>query len=447
MKALLVAPLPLLLVACHAAQVKGGPGAATDAALRPIGHIVVIYLENRSFDNLYGEFPGADGLANARNAPPQEDERGVPYRALPQVVGSPFPPDLPNGPFDIGKVIPPSMPTLDLVHRFYQEQAQINHGRMNRFVAVSDALGLTMGYYHTAELPLAELAKEFTLCDRFFHSAFGGSFLNHQWLIAARTPRYPGAPDSLRAKLGSDGSLLQDAAFTPDGYVVNTAFSVQGPRPAWATYGLMAPLTYPTIGDRLDEKGISWAWYSGGWNEAAAGHPSVDFQFHHQPFVYFARFAEATAARREHLKDERDFIAAVHAGTLPAVAFVKPSGFDNEHPGYTDVLRGERHVVELIDALRHGPAWDSTVVIVTYDENGGFWDHVAPPQADRWGPGSRVPAIVISPFARRQFIDHTSYETVSILALIEHRFGLAPLTERDGHANPLRGALELPAVR
>ena len=444
MKALLVAPL--VVVACRAAPVQGGPVAAGDVALRPIGHIVVVYLENRSFDNLYGEFAGADGLANARNAPAQEDGHGVPYRALPQVAGSPFPTDLPNAPFDIGKFIPASQPTLDLVHRFYQEQAQINHGRMNRFVAVSDALGLTMGYYPTAELPLAELAKEFTLCDRFFHSAFGGSFLNHQWLIAARTPSYAAAPDSLRAVLAADGMLLRDAAFTPDGYAVNTAFSVQGPRPAWAIDGLMAPLRYPTIGDRLDEKGISWAWYSGGWNEAAAGHPSVDFQFHHKPFVYFARFAEGTAARRDHLKDERDFIAAVREGTLPAVAFVKPGGFDNEHPGYTDVLRGERHVRELIDAVRQGKNWDSTVVIVTYDENGGFWDHVAPPRGDRWGPGSRVPAIVIAPFARRHFVDHSSYETVSILALIEHRFGLAPLSERDARADPLRGALELPAI-
>ena len=436
----------ILLTGCRPGA-QHGPGPLGDAALRPLAHIVVIYLENRSFDNLYGEFAGADGLGNATAAAPQTDEHGVPYRVLPQVPGSPFPTDLPNAPFDIGRYVPPSMPTLDLVHRFYQEQAQIHGGRMDRFVAVSDALGLTLGHYRTGELPLAALASEFTLCDRFFHSAFGGSFLNHQWLIAARTPRYDGAPDSLRSVLDASGALQRDGAFTPDGYVVNTAFSVQGPRPAYATVGLMAALSYPTIGDRLDQKGISWAWYSGGWDEADAGHPSVDFQFHHQPFVYFARFAEGSAARREHLKDEHAFLSAVRAGTLPSVAFVKPSGFDNEHPGYTDVLRGERHVVELIDALRHGANWDSTVVIVTYDENGGFWDHVAPPHGDRWGPGTRVPAIVISPFARRHYVDHTSYETVSILALIEHRWGLAPLGERDARADPLSGALEFPAPR
>ena len=438
--------LLLLLTGCRTA-VQRVPGPLGDAALLPIAHVVVIYLENRSFDNLYGEFAGADGLSNARAGLPQVDEHGVPYSGLPQLPGTPFPADLPNAPFDIGRYLPPSMPTPDLVHRFYQEQAQIHGGRMDRFVAVSDALGLTLGHYRTDLLPLAALAKEFTLCDRFFHSAFGGSFLNHQWLIAVRTPRYEGAPDSLRSLLDGNGGLLRDGAFTPDGYAVNTTFSVQGPRPTWATSGLMPALTYPTIGERLDEKGISWAWYSGGWDDAAAGHPAVDFQFHHQPFVYVARYAEGSAARREHLKDERAFSAAVQAGTLPAVSFVKPSGFDNEHPGYTDVLRGEQHVLELIDALRRGPNWDSTVVIVTYDENGGFWDHVAPPHGDRWGPGTRVPALVISPFARRHYVDHTTYETLSILALIEHRWGLAPLGDRDARADPLSGALQLPAAR
>src|SRR5207247_4625266 len=137
--------------------------------------------------------------------------------------------------FDIGRYVPPSMPTLDLVHRFYQEQAQIHGGRMDRFVAVSDALGLAIGHYRTNELPLAALAKEFTLCDRFFHSAFGGSYLNHQWFIAARTPEYRDAPSSMRAVIDSSSGLLRvDGSVTPDGFVGNTAYSVQGPHPGVA---------------------------------------------------------------------------------------------------------------------------------------------------------------------------------------------------------------------
>jgi phospholipase C len=427
-----------------ACQTPGRGNPAPASALSSINHLVVIYLENRSFDNLYGEFSGADGLAAAKDRPQQVDDQGVPYQTLPQAAGTPFPANLPNAPFDIGRYVAPSAPTRDLVHRFYQEQNQIDGGRMDRFVVGSDALGLTMGYYRTAELPLAALATEFTLCDRFFHSAFGGSFLNHQWLIAARTPSFPGAPESMRALIDPDGIVRRDGAVTPDGYVVNTAYSTQRPHGVAPAEELMPPLTYPTIADRLDEKGVSWAWYAGGWDAAEAGHPADDFQFHHQPFVYFARFADGTAARREHLRDETAFIAAARAGALPAVAFVKPSGFDNEHPGYTDVIRGERHVIELINDIRNGPNWHDTMIIITYDENGGFWDHVPPPAGDRWGPGTRVPTIVISPFARRRYIDHAQYETVSILALIERRWGLRPLGDRDAHAAPLLGGIVPP---
>jgi phospholipase C len=243
--------------------------------------------------------------------------------------------------------------------------------------------------------------------------------------------------------IDSAGILRIDGAVTPEGFVVNTAYSVQKPYfPSTPAAELMPALTYATIGDRLDDKQVSWAWYSGGWDSANAGHPSADFQFHHQPFVYFARFAEGSAGRREHLKDETAFIAAARAGALPAVSFVKPSGFDNEHPGYTDVIRGERHVLELINDLRTGPNWHDMLIIVTYDENGGLWDHVAPPAGDRWGPGSRVPAIVISPFARRHYVDHTTYESLSILNLIERRWSLPPLGDRDARANAFSGALD-----
>jgi phospholipase C len=434
----------ILAPACAPAQ-RAAAARGQDPISR-IEHVVVIYLENRSFDNLYGGFAGADGLDAARRAPPQVDLAGRPYRTLPQAPDTPFPQNLPNAPFDIGKFIPPSTPTRDLIHRFYQEQAQINRGRMDRFAAVSDAQGLTMGYYRTDELPLAALAREFTLCDRFFHSAFGGSFLNHQWLIAARTPHFAGAPASMRSVLDTAGFLRLDGSATPDGYVVNTAYSLQGPRPSYATSELMPPLTYPTIGDRLDERGVTWAWYAGGWDAADLGRASDDFQFHHQPFVYFAKFAEGSVARRTRLLDEKKFIAAARAGALPAVSFVKPVGAENEHPGYADVVRGELHVLDLIDAIRNGPNWPNTVVIITYDENGGFWDHVPPPSGDRWGPGTRVPTIVVSPLARRGFVDHTVYETVSILTLIERRWQLAPLTDRDAKANPLLGVFE-PVIR
>ncbi len=194
---------------------------------------------------------------------------------------------------------------------------------------------------------------------------------------------------------------------------------------------------------------MDWAWYAEGWNEIVSGptlndaglDPSTLFQYNHQPFVYFDGYGEGQAGRA-HLKDESDFMSAASAGTLPAVSFVKPDGIDNEHPSYTNVIAGEAHAIALIDAVRNGPAWADTAIIVTYDENGGFWDHVAPPAGDRWGPGTRVPTLVISPLARKGFVDATPYDASSILALIERRFGLAPLGSRDAAAADMTAAFD-----
>ena len=411
--------------------------------LERIKHIVVIYMENHSFDNLYGEYPGANGLANAGLTTTQRDLAGNVYATLPTPPGGAFPSNLPNAPFSIEQYVPANANTPDLVHRWYQEQMQIDGGKMDRFAAVSDAKGLVMGYYHTANLPLAKVAADNVLCDNFFHAAFGGSFLNHIWLIAARSPVFPNAPSSMVAQVDAAGNLVKDGAVTPDGYVVNTSFTVNNPHPASANPATLVPnQTFPTIGDRLTEKGVSWAWYSGGWNDALAGKPDPLFQFHHQAFAYFANYADGTAAKAQHLRDESEFITRAKAGTLPAVSFVKPLGEVNEHPGYANVLSGEQHVIDLLAALKQSPHWKHTAVIITYDENGGFWDHVAPPIVDRWGPGSRVPTLVVSPLAKHGYVDHHRYDTTSILALIEHRYGLQPLTSRDAAADPMEHAFD-----
>src|SRR6266571_2919149 len=250
-------------------------------------------------------------------------------------------------------------------------------------------------------------------------------------------------PSALVAQLGSDGSLIRDGAITPDGYAVNTSFTVNQPHPASVPAANLVPnQSFATIGDRLSEHHVSWAWYSGGWDDALAGHADPLFQFHHQPFAYFANYADGTAAKAEHLRDESEFIAAAQDGKLPAVSFVKPLGPQNEHPGYADLLTGESHVVDLINAVRNGSDWPTTAIIITYDEHGGFWDHVPPPVVDRWGPGIRVPTLVISPFAKRNFVDHHRYDTTSILALIESRWRLAPLSDGDAAAENMANAFE-----
>jgi acid phosphatase len=432
-----------------------GEGEGEMGGLAGINHLVVIYDENHSFDNLYGSFPGANGIGKAsQTSTKQVTLDGTRYTTLPQ-TDSHIPTNLPNQPFDITKYVPANQKTRDLVHRYYQEQVQIDGGKMDKFVAVSDAAGLAVGYYPTAQLPVANEAANYVLADNFFHAAFGGSFLNHQWLVCACTPVYAGAvkdgsSKDLHTVLGANGLPTKDGQLTTVGtgdYAVNTIFPASTPTIAAAPQ--LPLLTNKTIGDELSAENISWAWYSGGWNAAnsTAGAPAL-FQFHHQPFNYYANYAPGTPGRA-HLQDETDFIAAAQAGTLPAVSFVKPIGADNEHPGYTDLITGEQHLMSLINDVRNGPNWKDTAIVITYDEHGGFWDHVAPPtsrkHSDIWGPGSRVPTIIISPLAKQHFVDHTLYDTTSILATIEHRWDLEPLGTRDAHANDLRHAFTRPS--
>jgi acid phosphatase len=209
----------------------------------------------------------------------------------------------------------------------------------------------------------------------------------------------------------------------------------------------LPPQGGPTIGDRLTAKQVTWTWYSGAWNLAIAdgaqpapkkrrviyapetpgGNP--DFQPHHQPFNYYARFDPQSHAdeRAAHLKDYDDLVADAAAGRLPQVVFYKPQGNFNQHPGYASLAEGDQHIADLVAKLKAGPQWNNMVIVITYDEFGGSWDHVAPPKGDLLGPGARIPAIVISPFAKMGTVDHTQYDTASILRLITRRFDLDAL--------------------
>ncbi len=434
----------LFLLSAPFLSCKKSSNSSGTSGINKVGKIVVIYMENHSFDNLYGSFSGANGLSNAAaaNTITQVDSSGKAYTVLPPVSGTTaFPTNLPNTYFNIDQYVPADMMTPDVLHRYYQEQMQIDGGKMDKYALYNTSAGLSQGYYNTSLLPLVPIAQKYTLCDNFYHSAFGGSFLNHMWLIAAASPVFPNAPASIVATVDATGKMIKDGAVTPDYYVVNTSYTVNTPHPSTASATALVPnQTMPTIGDRLSAKGVTWAWYSGGWNNALAGNPDATFQFHHQPFAYFTNFADGTQAKKDHLLDETAFITSTQDGTLPYVSFVKPLGINNEHPGYSDVTNGESHAVELINDVLNGPDGKNAVIIVTYDENGGFWDHVAPPVIDKWGPGTRVPAIIISNYAKKGFVDHTQYETVSILSFIEQRWGLQPLTSRDKSATPLTNA-------
>jgi acid phosphatase len=494
---------------------------AAAAGLRRIRTIVVIYAENRAFDNLFGYFPGARGLdevidSAGRPLPayvPQVDRDGSLLATLPQtwggvtargalpVVTQAQSAGLPNAPFSIetafiaasGTTLGSATVTRDLVHRFFENQMQIDGGRNDRFAAWSDAGGLAMGHYDYSGSALFALARQFVLADNFFQGAFGGSFLNHQYLICACAPVYPDADKS--AAKPSIAVLERDAAgrylprlkstaesppsaldgppryvksgnLTPAGYfgderfyAVNTMQPAYQPsaNPPAATDArrlyadpnastTLPPQPGATIGDLLDAKHVRWAWYAGAWKAAvkdgsAAGtqHRVIyapdtpdgapDFQPHHQPFNYYAGFDPVVhAARRAaRLKDYQDLLRDIAAGSLPPVVFYKPQGNLNQHPGYATLGAGDAHIAALVGKLRAGPQWRGMVIVITYDEFGGAWDHVAPPQADLLGPGTRIPALIVSPFARRGMVDHTAYDTGSILRLITRRFGLEEL--------------------
>jgi len=303
-------------------------------------------------------------------------------------------------------------------------------------------------------------------------------------LICACTPVDPGSPNQraqldergwLKRRPESPASALTGPAvfvpgeFTTDGCALTTnqppyqpsrVPPAAGGDPGFAdpTKQILPPQTQKTIGDTLSAKGISWAWYSGAWNVAVKDGmqppdakrmiiynntpPAPYFVAHHQPFNYFARFAPGTADRQQHLKDYTDLVGGIEKGELPAVAFYKPQGTFNEHPGNTDVMSGDIHISELVTKIKASPLWSSTAIIVTYDENGGFWDHVPPPKGDRWGPGTRIPAIIISPFSKRGYVDHTSYDTTSIIKFITRRFGLEGLPGVRANAGDLTNAFD-----
>ena len=379
---------------------------------------------------------------------------------------------LPNQPFaaDDPKGFNLSLGTMtaDLIHRFYQNQMQIDDGSNNKFVAWGDTGALVMGYWDGSEMPMWAVAKQYTLADNFFMSGFGGSFYNHIRLICACTPYFPHAdtspakptiavvnPDGVSLKVAAnspksamDGipKFVSDGNLTPDFYAVNTMQPPYQPSKNQPPKGGDRPTPTRPSRRRCHRRPIprsatcSAPRVSPGPITAAPGRkcsthgnatPTPAFQSHHQPFNYYANYAPGTAARAEHLRDGGlggvEFIKAIDTGKLPAVAFYKPQGNLNQHSGYADIASGDHHIADLIHHLEHSPQWGHMLVVVTYDENGGLWDHVTPPKGDRWGPGTRIPAIIVSPYAKRDNVDHTPYDTNSILRFIIHRFDLPNL--------------------
>ena len=519
-------------------------GAADRRAIDAIDTVVVIYAENRSFDNLFGLFPGANGIPGVNQDAagaliPQVDRDGSPLATLPPTWGGLTEPKqaltvteaetvgMPNRPFRLdgpnaiagrGVVVPLDIATRDLVHRYYSNIMQINGGRNDGFAAWSNAGGLTMGYYDGSGLAMWQVARRYTLADNFFMGAFGGSFLNHQYLVCACIPEHHPNADARRASPAkaliadiesadaqgrfvrlrpTDKRRQQRARPVRRAATASTARSVAEGCKRHVLPAVQHDAAAVSAEQRRPRRQRSALRRPGGGDDAATAEAGddrrparcqgrvvgrvrrrleggerpatreargiiyngvVQFQPHHQPFNYFAAFDPASRAayRAAHLKDfDSEFLADAAAGRLPAVTFYKPQGNLNQHPGYANVSDGDAHIASVVAALEKSPQWPHMLVVVTYDENGGFWDHAPVPKGDRWGPATRVPTIIISPFAKKGFIDKTPYDTASILRFVTRRWNLEPLPGvalRDrslvAHGSPpmgdLSAALEAP---
>jgi phospholipase C len=368
--------------------VSGGfvtpPTAAADPKPNsPIEHVVVLMQEDHTFDNYFGTFPGANG-------PPTGTCIGI----------DPTAPDL-------GCVAPyhlESLRTVGLAKSTSVGLRALNGGAMDGFIAAQNERNLpgrvAMGYYDGSDLPLYwNLASEYVLADRFFTSVQGSSEANHLYWVAGRASAGP---------------------FPESGY------------------------SFPTIFDRLDAAGISWKFYVQNYDPAITFRnrqkaSNIPAQLVWVPLVSFARFLDEPRLH-DRIVNLDEYHADLANGTLPAVSYIVPSGASEHPPG--EVSLGQVFAVSLITALMRSSSWDTSFFLVTWDDWGGWYDHVPPPQVDADGFGFRVPAIVISPYARRGYVDSTTYDFTSILRLIEENWDLEPLTARDATANSLWASLD-----
>lgn len=462
------------LLALMLVSISFAPRAASaqERGIDKINHVIILFLENHTVDNLYSLMSGVNGVNSPGGAVTQVDRDGNAYATLPPVkvsvkyagFGAPidelpglpdprFPANLPNAPFMIDDYVPNNVLVNTPVHRFYEHQLQMNSGKMDKYVAWTDSGGQPMGYYDTTRLPLYPYARDYTFADNFFTAAFGGSWLNHMWLVCACTPPWPNAPAEFIAQPQYDaaGNLVgiddnENWVVTPDGYAINTGVdSFYPPHGSLPDDKRLPPIELPTIGDRLSAAGISWTEYNGSWDDALASAAAQPLPFVPMPPMsshgYFEPYGPGMPGR-EHLKDAQWFVPDLINGELSAVTILKPSPAFDEHPGYSVLQMAEEHAVLLIQAVMLSQYWKDTVIFLTYDDFGGWYDHVAPPVVDRWGPGGRVPLLVISPYARKGYVDSTFYDTTSLLKFIETRWNLEPLAARDANAADLTSAFD-----
>ena len=381
--------VPLALLAAgttagttHAA--RAGAAASGPTPRTPIRHFLMLMQEGHSFDNYFGRYPGADGIPADACMPTGRAGRCV-------------------RPFHLGDR------SSSLPHGRGTFAAQYNRGRMDGFVRALSELGIKdatgpMGFYGAGDIPFYwNVADNYVLFDRFFASAAAGSVMNHMYWLT-----------------GTPGDRRYPDAIPPGGF------------------GRL-----PTIFDRLQARGISWKVYVQSYDPAitfrTAGRHRRASQATWMPLLSYARYVDDPRLFG-HIADLSELFTDADRGTLPAVAYIVPAGSSEHPPG--SVQAGVRLVRRIVNALMLGPAWRSSAFMWTYDTWGGWYDHVPPPRVDRYGYGFRVPALLVSAWARRHRVDHTQLDFTSALRFIEANWRLAPLAARDAKANTFAGAFD-----
>jgi phospholipase C len=379
--------LVLTLAALGAALIAPvSAGAAGHEARTPIKHFIVLMQENHTYDNYFATYPRGDG---------------IPHRVC-------MPIDLHNPssgcvkPFHIG-----NLPVHDLGHNPGIFRAQYDGGRLDGFINIFRSQGLSgtstvMGYYDGRDIPYYwNLADRYVLFDHFFSAGAGGSVYNHMYWVT-----------------GTEGS--------PNDSVPPGGFG-----------------NIPTIFDRLQQAGVSWKFYVQNYDPQITFRSRLNTDRGSQivwvPLLDYARYLD-NPKLFSHIVDASQYYSDLRNGTLPQVAFMAPSGSSEHPPG--SIQAGERFVRTLIGALTSSRYWSSSAFMWSYDDWGGWYDHVAPPRRDRYGDGFRVPAMLVSPYARHGLVDHTELDHTSFLKFIEQNWGLAPLAARDAHANSFMSAFD-----
>jgi phospholipase C len=362
----------------------------------PIKHVIFILKENRSFDHLFGRLPGANGVTSAID--------GTSSRPL-----TPAPDDHP-----------------DIPHCWACSMRAYNEGRMDGFTQTEDSGRYAYTQFRRDDIPnLWHLAQQYVLSDNFFASAQGASFPNHLYAIAATSGGAHDAPKQaeglLRERLDK-GYAKSWGCDMPEGSEV-AVYDAEG------EIEFVDPcFDFLTEGDLLRRKGIPWAFY---------GASNQQYGYIWSSYSSIRRYREHPERWAKYIRPVDRLIEDIEADRLPPVVWVTPRGEESDHPGGNSFCHGYNWTTRVLNALMASSIWEDSAIFLTWDDYGGFYDHVPPPQVDDFGFGMRVPLLTISPYAKRGAIDGTVGEFSSVLRFIEDNWGLTQLTERDRSARNL----------